>query len=278
MALRIALPNKGSLSESAIEIFKSAGFRQRNDSKDLIALDPENDVEFYYLRPRDIAIYVGNGELDLGVTGRDLLADSGAEAVELLDLDFGRSQFRLAAPASSTPPKSLEGLRVATAYPRLLEGFLKRKGINASIVHLDGAVESAVKLGVADLIADVVATGSTLRQAALQVFDEPILESSAILIARKESSTFDLVTRRLQGVVIARQYVLVDYDVTRANLESACAVTPGLESPTISPLQKADWVAVRAMVPRREVHQVMDRLYQLGARGILVTDIHACRL
>jgi len=277
MTLKIALPNKGSLSESAIEIFKAAGFRQRQDVKDLIFLDPTNDVEFYYLRPRDIATYVGNGELDLGVTGRDLLADSESSAVELLDLDFGRSSFRLAGPLSVSR-NSLEGKRIATAYPNLLAKYLRDRGVNAEIVHLDGAVESAVGLGVADLIADVVSTGSTLRQAGLAAFDQPILESSAILIARGERSDFELVLRRLQGVVIARQYVLVDYDVTRNNLEKACTITPGIESPTISPLQKTDWVAVRAMVPRREVHQVMDQLYEVGARGILVTDIHACRL
>lgn len=278
MALKIALPNKGSLSESAIDIFKAAGFRQRHDAKDLIFLDPSNDVEFYYLRPRDIATYVGNGELDLGVTGRDLLADSESVAIELLDLDFGRSSFRLAAPLASLPVTNLSGKRIATAYPNLLAKYLQDRAVRAEIVHLDGAVESAVGLGVADLIADVVSTGSTLRQAGLSVFEQPILESSAILIARGQKKEFDLVLRRLQGVVIARQYVLVDYDVTRSNLERACEITPGIESPTISPLQKADWVAVRAMVPRREVHQVMDRLYEVGARGILVTDIHACRL
>jgi len=277
MTLKIALPNKGSLSESAIEIFKAAGFRQRQDVKDLIFLDPTNDVEFYYLRPRDIATYVGNGELDLGVTGRDLLADSESSAVELLDLDFGRSSFRLAGPVGDSN-KNLDGKRIATAYPNLLAKYLRGRGVSADIVHLDGAVESAVGLGVADLIADVVSTGSTLRQAGLAAFDQPILESSAILIARGERSDFELVLRRLQGVVIARQYVLVDYDVTRNNLDKACTITPGIESPTISPLQKTDWVAVRAMVPRREVHQVMDQLYEVGARGILVTDIHACRL
>ena len=278
MTLKIALPNKGSLSDPAIEVFKAAGFRQRQGNKDLIFLDPSNDVEFYYLRPRDIATYVGNGELDLGVTGRDLLEDSESVAIELLDLDFGRSTFRLAAPPGVGAGQKIEGSRIATAYPNLLAKFLRDRGVSAEIVHLDGAVESAVGLGVADLIADVVSTGSTLRQAGLAVVDEPILESSAILIAREEKREFDLVVRRLQGVVIARQYVLVDYDVTRSNLERACEITPGIESPTISPLQKADWVAVRAMVPRREVHHVMDRLYEVGARGILVSDIHACRL
>lgn len=274
MTLRIALPNKGSLAESASEIFRAAGFRQRQDLKDLVFIDPENDVEFYYLRPKDIAIYVGNGELDLGVTGRDLLADSGAEAMELLNLEFGKSTFRFAALSD----QSISGKRIATAYPGLLKKHLDENGISASIIHLDGAVESAIRLGVADAIADVVSTGSTLRQAGLVTFGAPILESSAVLIAREVKSDFDLIVRRLQGVVIARKYVLVDYDVARTDLEAACAITPGLESPTISPLQKDGWVAVRAMVPRYGVHGIMDRLYEVGARGILVSDIHACRL
>jgi ATP phosphoribosyltransferase len=274
MTLKIALPNKGSLSESAVSIFKEAGFRQRNDDKDLIFLDPENDVEFYYLRPRDIAIYVGSGELDLGVTGRDLLLDSGADAIELLDLNFGASTFRFASKEKS----DLAGKRIATAYPGLLQNYLNSRSIEASIVSLDGAVESAIALGVADVIADVVSTGSTLRQAGLKVFGDPILESVALLIARKQDKKFDLVSRRLQGVVIARQYVLVDYDVPRSALDEACLVTPGFESPTVSPLQKEGWVAVRAMVPRKGVHKIMDDLYEVGARGILVTDIRASRL
>ncbi|MDA0217836.1 MAG: ATP phosphoribosyltransferase [Actinobacteria bacterium] len=274
MTLKIALPNKGSLSESAINIFKEAGFRQRSDAKDLIFLDPENDVEFYYLRPRDIAIYVGSGELDLGVTGRDLLLDSGAAAIELLNLNFGASTFRFASREGS----DLSGKRIATAYPGLLQSYLTERSIKASIVSLDGAVESAISLGVADVIADVVSTGSTLRQAGLKVFGDPILESVALLIARKHDSKYDLVLRRIQGVVIARQYVLVDYDVPKNALDAACKITPGFESPTISPLQNENWVAVRAMVLRKGVHKIMDDLYDVGARGILVTDIHASRL
>ena len=280
--LRIAVPNKGSLADSSIAILKEAGYRQRTDSRDLVLTDSSNGVEFYYLRPRDIAIYVGSGELEAGITGRDLLIDSAASAEEVLALDFGRSTFRFAAPVGSgLSVEKISGKRVATAYPGLVDNYLSQRGINASVVRLDGAVESSVRLGVADLIADVVSTGNTLRQAGLEVFGDPILTSEAILIKRPGAQIpagLDILIRRLQGVVTARQYVLLDYDVPKISVEKACAITPGLESPTISPLQKEDWVAVRAMVLRTETNRLMDELWALGARGILVTDIHACRL
>jgi ATP phosphoribosyltransferase len=280
--LKIAVPNKGSLAESSIAILKEAGYRQRSDSRDLVLIDNENSVEFYYLRPRDIAVYVGSGELEAGITGRDLLIDSGAQADEILSLDFGASTFRYAAPSDkSWSVADIAGKRIATAYPGLVEHSLKEIGISAEIVRLDGAVESSVRLGVADVIADVVSTGNTLRQAGLSIFGDPILRSEAIVISRKNASIateLEILIRRLQGVVTARRYVLLDYDVPKILVEEACRITPGLESPTISPLQKQDWVAVRAMVLRKETNQVMDQLWALGARGILVTDIHACRL
>jgi ATP phosphoribosyltransferase len=282
VTLRIAVPNKGSLSESATLMLKEAGYRQRNDLRDLVFIDPDNEIEFYYLRPRDIAIYVGNGELEAGITGRDLLIDSAAPASEILALDFGKSTFRFAAPnGSNFTEKNLAGKRIATAYPGLLARFLEEKGFKAEIVKLDGAVESAVRLGVADVIADVVSTGGTLRQAGLSIFGEVILHSEAVLIERSGVSrnpALDTLVRRLNGVVIARQYVLVDYDVQNSDLQRACNLTPGIESPTISPLQKSDWNAVRAMVPKKDVNRIMDELWAIGARGILVTDIHACRL
>ena len=280
--LRIAVPNKGSLAEESIAILKEAGYRQRTDSRDLVLVDNDNGVEFYYLRPRDIAIYVGSGELEAGITGRDLLIDSAALAVELLSLNFGGSTFRFAAPTDGDWKLSdIAGKRVATAYPGLVAHHLKELGIYAEVVRLDGAVESSVRLGVADLIADVVSTGNTLRQAGLQIFGEPILTSEAVVVARKGAvipAELEILIRRLQGVVTARQYVLLDYDIPKVSVEIACAITPGLESPTISPLQKDDWVAVRAMVPRKDTNRVMDELWAVGARGILVTDIHACRL
>jgi ATP phosphoribosyltransferase len=280
--LKIAIPNKGSLAESSIAILKEAGYRQRTDSRDLVLVDNENNVEFYYLRPRDIALYVGSGELEAGITGRDLLIDSGAAAVEVLALDFGGSTFRFAGPATEKLSLSdLNGKRVATAYPGLVADFFEKNSIKAEVVRLDGAVESSVRLGVADLIADVVSTGNTLRQAGLAIFGDPILVSEAVLITRSSTNMpqgLEILQRRLQGVVTARQYVLLDYDIPKASVEKACAITPGLESPTISPLQKEDWVAVRAMVLRKDTNRLMDELWALGARGILVTDIHACRL
>ncbi len=280
--LRIAVPNKGSLSDSSAEILREAGYRQRTDSRDLILLDQENGVEFYYLRPRDIAVYVGSGELEAGITGRDLMIDSGAEAAEVLSLNFGASTFRFAGPINQKLTlKDIQGLRIATAYPGLVAQHLSELGIQATVVRLDGAVESSIRLGVADVIADVVSTGNTLRQAGLEVFADPILTSEAVVISRKGGTIpagLEILIRRLQGVVTARQYVLLDYDVPKDQVERACAITPGLESPTISPLQKLDWMAVRAMVLRSETNRLMDELWALGARGILVTDIHACRL
>ena len=280
--LRIAIPNKGSLADESIAILKEAGYKQRTDSRDLVLIDTSNSVEFYYLRPRDIAIYVGSGELEAGITGRDLLIDSGAHATEIMALNFGGSTFRFAGPTGKAfSLKDINGKRVATAYPGLVQSHLSNLGISAEVVRLDGAVESSVRLGVADLIADVVSTGNTLRQAGLEIFGDPILTSEAILISRAGvtiASELEVLVRRLQGVVTARQYVLMDYDIKKIDIDAACAITPGLESPTISPLQNLDWLAVRAMVLRSETNKVMDELYALGARGILVTDIHACRL
>jgi len=279
--LKVAIPNKGSLSESAIAMLKEAGYRQRTDPRDLVLIDPQNEIEFYYLRPRDIALYVASGELEVGITGRDLLIDSAAQAVEVLALDFGKSTFRFAATSgTSVREADLAGKRIASAYPGLVRNYLESKGIAAVVVQLDGAVESSIRLGVADVIADVVSTGGTLRQAGLVTFGDPILQSEAIVIARSgaQSDAIETLIRRLQGVVIAKQYVLVDYDVADALLEAACALTPGIESPTVSSLQKNGWSAVRAMVKKSDINRIMDDLWKVGARGILVTDIHACRL
>ncbi|GAB1641622.1 ATP phosphoribosyltransferase [Krasilnikovia sp. MM14-A1259] len=280
--LRIAIPNKGTLSAPASQMLRDAGYRQRTDPKDLVCRDEANQVEFFYLRPRDIATYVGSGDLDLGITGRDLLVDSGVPAVELLDLGFGGATFRWAAPAGSlVSADDIAGRRIATAYPGVVEQHLAEHNLKADVVRLDGAVENAVRLGVADVIADVVETGATLRQAGLVTIGEPILRSSAILIGRHSTGAPGGVAqlmRRLQGVLVARTYVMLAYDVRADLLEQATGLTPGIESPTVSPLHREGWVAVQAMVLRKEVHRVMDELYELGARAILVTDIHNCRL
>jgi ATP phosphoribosyltransferase len=278
--LRIAVPNKGSLSETSAEMLIEAGYSGRRDIRSLSAVDPRNDVEFFYLRPRDIATYVGSGALDVGITGRDLLLDSRSAAKEISSLDFGESTFRFAGPpAKYHELADLSGVRVATSYPGLVGDFLERKGVDARIVGLDGAVESAVKLGVADAVADVVSTGSTLRAQGLEIFGPVILESMAVLIsANPDIAGISTLQRRLQGVLVARQFVLIDYDVPVKLLAKATKLTPGIESPTISPLQDPAWVAVRAMVPRADTNHVMDELYEIGARAILVSAIHAARI
>ncbi len=280
--LKIAVPNKGALSEAAAQMLAEAGYRQRRNARDLVMLDAENEVEFFYLRPRDIAIYVGAGTLDVGITGRDLLLDSGAEAEESIALGFGASTFRFAAPIGAmTTIDDLQGKRIATSYEGILGGYLAERKIDASVVRLDGAVESAIRLGVADAIADVVETGSTLRQADLEVFGDPILASESVLITRRGASDpkgFEVFQRRLDSVIVARTYVMMDYDIRAELVEQAIAVTPGIESPTVSPLHREGWVAVRSMVPRDSAQRVMDDLWELGARGTLVTDILACRI
>jgi ATP phosphoribosyltransferase len=280
--LKIAVPNKGSLSDASAAILREAGYRQRHDSRELVMTDPANDAEFFYLRPRDIAVYVGEGTLDLGLTGRDLVLDSRAPVAERLRLGFGASQFYFAGPVDGPATvEELEGHRIATSYAGLVEDFLKERSVSARVVRLDGAVESAVRLGVADVIADVVETGSTLKQAGLEIFGDPILTSEAVLVTRDSAvdpAGFDVFVRRLRGVLVARRYVMMDYDIRVDQVESACALTPGIESPTVSPLHREGWVAVRSMVPHDDAQRVMDELYDLGARGILVTNIHACRL
>ncbi|CAL9396222.1 ATP phosphoribosyltransferase [Streptomyces griseomycini] len=283
--LRIAVPNKGSLSGPAAEMLHEAGYQQRRESKELRIVDPENEVEFFYLRPRDIAIYVSSGRLDIGITGRDLLVDSGARAEEILPLGFARSTFRYATkPGTANSVADLNGMTVATSYEGIVAKHLADHGIDASVVHLDGAVETAIELGVAEVIADVVETGTSLRNAGLEVIGEPIMKSEAVVV-RRTGAVDEAVEpkvqqflRRLQGVLVARTYVMMDYDCRVEQLEKAVALTPGLESPTVSPLHNEGWVAVRAMVPSKEAQRIMDDLYHIGARAILTTAIHACRL
>ena len=280
--LRVAVPNKGSLAEPAADMLRESGYRQRSDPRELVLQDPDNDTEFFFLRPRDIATYVGSGELDVGITGRDLLLDSGVPAEEILPLGFAGSTFRFAARSGTAETiEDFAGKRVATSYGGLLAKYFADRGIDAEVIRLDGAVETAVGLGVADVIADVVSTGTTLRQAGLEIVGEPILESEAVLVRRTgatPSPAVDQLSRRMQGVIIARRYVLVDYDIRSELVDDAVRLTPGFESPTVSPLHEGGWVAVRAMVPRADTNLIMDELWELGARGIIVTDIRACRL
>ncbi|NEG69085.1 ATP phosphoribosyltransferase [Bifidobacterium choloepi] len=282
--LRIAVPNKGMLSEPAWTMLDEAGYKLRSNPRQLVVQDPENDVELFYLRPLDIAVYVGRGTIDVGVTGHDLLLNSGTDAKEHMALGFGGSTFRFAAPNESDirTLADVDGKRVATSFDKLVQDYLAEHGIDAETIHLDGAVESSVQLGVADLIADVVSTGTTLRNAGLRVFGDPIVHSEAVLIrsprVAEDDERLQRLSRRLQGVLTAKRYVLMDFDIPTDHISAAVEITPGFESPTISPLHEGDWSAVRVMVPKAQVNQLMDALYEVGARGIIVTAITATRM
>jgi ATP phosphoribosyltransferase len=279
--LRVAIPNKGILSENAVSILKEAGYATRREPSELHLVDESNQIEFFYLRPRDIATYVGEGSLDAGITGLDLLMDSASKAEEVANLGFGESSFRFAVASESSYQSvaDLAGKRIATAFPTLLERYLETNKISAVIVKLDGAVETAIRLGVADAIADVVSSGNTLRKANLRIIGPVVITSTARLIAAPgKSELTSRLLRRIEGVIVARDYVLMDYDCPKAIIDQAIKITPGIESPTLSPLADESWVAVRALVKASETNRIMDQLSDIGAKAILVTSLHAARI
>lgn len=282
--LKIAIPNKGSLSEEARALISEAGYNCKRYSRELKVTDVANQVEFIFLRPRDIAVYVQSGIIDLGITGRDLAMDSESEVDELLPLGFGRSSFCYAVPEESLlTPEGFKGKRIATSYPGIVGRDLKNRNIDAKIIKLDGAIEISINLGVADAIADVVQTGRTMVEAGLRISGEPIMVSEGILATRKGRAEHltapeQVFIERLKGIVVAREYVMVEYDVAGDALETACAVTPGIEAPTVAPLRREGWFAVKAMARKKELNTIMDRLAEVGAKGIIVTDIRTCRL
>lgn len=279
--IKVAVPNKGSLSEAALSILAEAGYKGRGHSKALNIVDEANGVEFFFLRPKDIAIYVAQGVLDIGITGRDLARDSRASFNEVLDLGFGASTFRYAArQGEDWTIEKLQGKKIATSYPNLVRADLRQRGIEAEVIRLDGAVEISIHLGVADAIADVVSTGATLRQQGLAPFGEAITESTAVLIKRAGVGLSDeeqVVLQRIQGILNARNYLMLDYNVAKEDLEAASAVTPGLTGPTVAPLARDNWVAVRAMVPRQDANRIMDHLSALGAEAILASELRIAR-
>jgi ATP phosphoribosyltransferase len=282
--LQIALPNKGALSDGAVTLADEAGYHCRRRGRELSVRDPDHNVEFVFLRPRDIATYVSKGIIDLGVTGLDLTHDSGADVEHVMDLGFGEARFCYAVPKESdlTPDAFTGETRIATSYDDLVRKDLDRRGVDAQVVKLDGAVEISIQLGVADVIADVVQTGRTIDEAGLKTTGDPILRSQAILVAQNgetaQREEAQLFAERVKGIIVAREYVVVEYDLPEKRLPEARDVTPGIESPTVSPLSKDGWVAVKAMAQRDEVNHIMDQLSELGARGIIVTTIRTCRI
>ena len=281
--LKIAVPNKGSLSEVSLDLISKAGYRCKRYGRELSIVDKANDIEFIYLRPRDIAIYVSKGILDVGITGRDLAIDSESDVCELLGLGIGKSRFFYAVPNDQdVTPDDLGGKRIATSYPNIVKADLAKRGITADVVELDGAIEISIRLGVSDAIADVVESGGTLRAAGLKTIGEPIMLSEAAVVAKEKSKLenpqIKLFIDRLHGIIVAREYVIIEYDVHEEMLPRACEITPGIESPTISPLSKKGWVAVKAMIPQKKTNEAIDALVDIGAKGIIVMQIQTCRI
>jgi len=280
--LRIGVPSKGRLAEVAGELLKEAGLSFRRQERSLFARCREVPVDVTFLRTEDIPILCAEGAIDMGITGGDLIAESGAEIVNRLELGVGECRLAVCVPEESpvTKPSQLNGLRVATSFPHVTETFLKEHQAQAHLVTLSGSVEIMIALGVADAIVDLVETGSTLAANRLRILSE-VNRYQTVLIqntARRHPELADRVVRRLEGVVIARSYSLLEYNVPRSKLSAAEKITPGFNSPTISALEDAEWCAVRVMVRRTEVIEIMEQLEVLGASAILETRITNCRL
>ncbi len=281
--LRIALPNKGRLSEKALDLFETAGLRAEFSSERALVAQLGPDFEAIFVRAADIPEYVADGAADLGVTGADLVAESGRRITELLDLGFGRCRLAVAVPESSpvTAPEDLaQGTRVATSFPSVTRRFFGERGIDIEIAPVSGATEIAPHLGVADVIVDLVSTGSTLRVNRLREV-ETILESTARVVASPGSlerperrAAVDEVIAALESVLRARARRYLMANVRRDRLEEVRKVIPGINGPTIVEiLDGSEWVAAHAVVEADRVYQTIARLKALGAEGILVTRI-----
>ncbi|MGE3074184.1 MAG: ATP phosphoribosyltransferase [Dehalococcoidia bacterium] len=279
--IKIALPNKGALFEPTLDMISSCGYRIAKVGSSLSSIDSENNVEFYFLRPGDIPVYVATGILDGGITGKDFAAEKGVRQDPVIDLNYGHSQLRAAVPADSpiTTLDEFAQLKIATSLPEIVRSFFAPRELD--IVQLEGAVEISVQLGIAEGVVDVVDTGTTLRQAGMRVVGESLFASNAGLFAspgHEEAPEMTILRQRLEGKLVAYEYMMVEYDVPGDILQRACEITPGLESPTITKLQREGWYAVKAMVKKRNAHRIMDELSSIGCRGILLTSIESARI
>jgi ATP phosphoribosyltransferase len=280
--LRIGVPSKGRLAELAAQLLTDAGLSFRRSDRSLFARCKDMPIEITFLRTDDIPVLVAEGAIGLGITGADLVAESGAELVHRLDLGVGSCRLALCVPddASIDDPRQLAGRRVATSFPRITKRWLAERGVDAHFVALSGSVEVMIALGVADAIVDLVETGSTLAANRLRVLDE-IGRYETVLVQDPHISHPDLadrIVRRLEGIVIARSWSLLEYNVPRIRLAEAEQITPGFKSPTVMALEDPAWCAVRAMVRRSEAHAVKERLEAIGAVAMIETRIANCRL
>ena len=280
--LRIGVPSKGRLAEIAMQLLNEAGLAFRRSERSLFAKCRDMPAEITFLRTDDIPVLTAEGAIDLGITGADLVAESGMPLVHRLDLGIGSCRLALcvADDAPIADPRQLAGKRIATSFPRITRDWLAKRGVEAHFVELSGSVEIMIMLGVADAIVDLVETGSTLAANRLRVLEE-IGRYETVLVQNQratDAALADRIVRRLEGIVIARSYSLLEYNIPRSRLAEAEKITPGFNSPTVSALEDPDWCAVRAMVRRGEAHGIMERLEAIGASAIIETSISNCRL
>lgn len=278
--IKVALPNKGQLFDPTMDLLASCGYKVSKSLRSLSTLDAENEVEFYFLRPGDIPLYVANGILDVGITGKDFVAEKCVSPTCLIDLNYGQSKLCAAVPDAS-PYKALADLKsakIATSFPNIIR---KQFPDAVQLVELEGAVEISIKLGIADAIVDIVETGSTLKAAGLRIIGAPLFESRAALFAhpgRENKEEVLILKSRIEGKLLAQEYMMVEYDAPESVLKAACAITPGLESPTVMSLEKAGWFSVKSMVKKKQSQKLLDSLSKLGCKGILLTAVDSVRI
>ena len=280
--LRIGLPSKGRLSEQAADLLKQAGLSFRRQSRSLFARVSELSVDLIFLRADDIPVLCAEGAIDMGISGSDLVSETGVTVETRLALDMGKCRLAVCTPINSeiTTPTQLDGCRIATSFPQITERYLTQHHAAAHLVTLSGSVEIMIGLGVAHAIVDLVETGSTLAANQLRILDN-IGSYETILIQnheRRHAQVADRVVRRLEGVVIAKSYSLLEYNIPRDKLAAAKEIAPGYHSPTVNSLEDPNWCAVEIMVKRGDVIDMMEKLEAIGASAILETQIKNCRL
>ncbi|MDC0574880.1 ATP phosphoribosyltransferase [Pirellulaceae bacterium] len=280
--IRIGLPSKGRLSDLAIDLLKEAGIRFRRQNRSLFAKVRGLPIDIIFLRTDDIPVLCAEGAIDMGVTGADLVAEANVDVDTRLSLNVGKCRLAICVPddLEFNDPQQLDGKRIATSFTNVTKNFLAEHNATAHLVPLSGSVEIMITLGIADVIVDLVETGSTLAANRLKIAHE-IGQYETVLIQNKQQRHSEMaqrVIRRLEGVIIARGYSLLEYNIPQENLEAALKITPGFKSPTITPLDDQQWNAVRVMVKSSEITTVMDQLEEIQASAILETPINNCRL
>jgi ATP phosphoribosyltransferase len=277
--LRLAIPNKGRLVDPTLRLLKDAGLVFEEHDRSLVAIVQNYELDILFVRTNDVIEFVGDGVADLGITGVDLLAETGAELPRIRSLGYGRCRLAAAVP-TDTPYQAVEdlaGLRVATAHPTTARRFFEERRIPVEIIPISGAVEVAPRLGLAEGIVDLVSTGSTLAMNGLRQIGD-VLESEAILIAnpsahRDRASDLDAIDTMLTAVIAARDRKYLMMNAPAPRLPELEALLPALESPTVIPLAHAGMIAIHSVVGADDVWGLLPRLKAAGASGILVLPI-----